>query len=323
MSEVFESESDAQALGGSTLSRGLPIPATDGADWHGLLNLLFERMNRAFAVLTACEVYKDGDLTYAVRSGSYNQDGEANDYAGSTGNALTDDEINYIYLDADAALQTNITGFPDTEHFPLARIAVGDDSALGTSGLYDLCDITDWRDLSMFRTVGQDTEREHQVPLTLCRDTSGNVLDSTGGAGLFAIALGAGIQLDGEDAQSNTKTDILTAELMIPWEYIASETVKVNVRARYAGAGTIGTKTLDLECYEIDEDGAEGADICATGIQALTSSLADYEFTITDAGLAPGDKIKLKVTAVVQETGGADPLNAEITKLSFNCDVAA
>ena len=60
------------------------------------------------------------------------------------------------------------------------------------------------------------------------------------------------------------------------------------------------TKTLDCECYEIAQAGTAGSDICATTIKTITASMAEYTFTITDAGLVAGDLLRVFLQAKLE-----------------------
>lgn len=97
-------------------------------------------------------VYKDGDLTFAVRPGKYFDGDTAVDYAGSTGNALTNNATNYIYLTAAGVLTVNTTGWPApsaTPHLPLATIVTN-------AGGYSIQDgdLIDYRGRGLFTVCG-------------------------------------------------------------------------------------------------------------------------------------------------------------------------
>jgi len=100
-------------------------------------------------------VYKDtgGELQFGVNAGRFPDGLAMRTYAGATGQALTDDATNYIYLTAAAVLTVNITGWPHASHIPLATIDTGSESVAGTSGYYDFVDITDFRGLAVFSPV--------------------------------------------------------------------------------------------------------------------------------------------------------------------------
>ena len=105
--------------------------------------------NRILAMVNKLRVVKDGDATFGVWSGEFCDGVTAQAYAGSSGNSLTADSTNYIYLTASGVLTVNTTGFPtDAAHVPLATIVAD------ASGEFDFSDITDCRGRAMFSVVG-------------------------------------------------------------------------------------------------------------------------------------------------------------------------
>jgi hypothetical protein len=67
-------------------------------------------------------VVADGDLTVSVHYFYYDLGGVKGKYTGSVGNVVTDNAINYVYLDNVAALVINATGWPISSHIRLARV---------------------------------------------------------------------------------------------------------------------------------------------------------------------------------------------------------
>lgn len=122
----------------------------------------FRQRHRVLAILKVINelrVYKDGAMTFGVRPGRFMDGTTVRNYAGATGQALTDDATNYIYLTAGGSLTVNTSGLPDpsaTPHIPLATIAVA-------SGGYAHDDIVDsrgrslWGILSAMTAAGANT----------------------------------------------------------------------------------------------------------------------------------------------------------------------
>jgi hypothetical protein len=137
------------------------------------------------------------------------------------------------------------------------------------------------------------------------RNADGTVLDATGGAGKFktTVTLATSLVLAGEAANTNTKTDDVIFEALLPATYVAGDDVTVTVNAKVAGAGTPGTKTLAVKAYRTATDGSQGANI-GPAAQALTTANADYAFAVAGASLSPGDRLLIELEAVIQETGG-------------------
>jgi hypothetical protein len=66
-------------------------------------------------------IYVDG-LYFNVLAFNYELDGVRTLFAGALNEALTDDAINYVYLDFDGSLNVNTTGYPSTTHVRLGRV---------------------------------------------------------------------------------------------------------------------------------------------------------------------------------------------------------
>jgi hypothetical protein len=132
--------------------------------------------NRVLALANELRVVKDGALTYGVFAGKYMNGTTEVNYAGSTGNALTDDQTNYIYLTAAGTLTKNTTGFPDegtTPHVPLATI-------LTASGVYDHTDITDCRGRAMWSVLAGISAANLQDRIPTITLTGTDDADGTG-----------------------------------------------------------------------------------------------------------------------------------------------
>ena len=186
-----------------------------------------------------------------------------------------------------------------------------------TDGTIDRSDLT------------QETLAKYRIPLMTCRNGNGTVLDATGGAGLFKITAGGTgsgtLVLTGEDATNGTKTDILMFEFAVPPEYVASETIEcdVEVKVDESGAGVAGTETLQIECFELAAAGTVGSDLASDGAQDLTAAGDGFQTvtsTITDAGIAAGDKLIFIVTLIVTETNGT-AVHGEIGDINVQMDI--
>ncbi len=142
MTELYPADADLNALSGQSDPEQdvLYVPIGQSpyhTHFYKMLYRLLDVARRAGDL----RVFKDGDLTFGVRAGAF-QDGDiVREISESTGQALTDEATNSIYLTADGTLTVSTTGLPDpstTPHIPLAEIAV-------TGGTYDHADITDLR----------------------------------------------------------------------------------------------------------------------------------------------------------------------------------
>lgn len=141
------------------------------------------------------------------------------------------------------------------------------------------------------------------IDLFSLKNSDGSALAAAAAAGKFGYTITAGsvFLLIGEVATSNTKTDIAIVDFKLPDSYVKGNNLVVGINcAEVGGAST--AQTMLLNAYRLNEDGTEGADICATAVQNLpTTTPAILNYTITGATLSPGDIVQLKLTAVVTE----------------------
>jgi len=137
---------------------------------------------------------------------------------------------------------------------------------------------------------------------------------------VFPAELNA-LSLRGYDITGDNEQSQLAFEFDLPVEYVSAGDVKLRLHARYAGSGTAGTKTIDAVAYVIGDDGAFASDLVATNAQTLTTSWADYDFTVTATGLTAGKRLMVIVTTSLTESGESNPLHVEIGALSLLLDV--
>lgn len=153
----------------------------------------------------------------------------------------------------------------------------------------------------------EDALQPYGIPVAQIRAADGAALGITETDGDHFLALGTNtIQLQGEEAVSETEESVSYWQFVLPPEYVAAGDVKVRVRCKVDGAGTDNASTVDVEAYE-QADGAVGADLCATAAQAFAakSTWYDKDFTVTASGLVAGDVLNIKLTSSVIESGGA------------------
>jgi len=158
MAEMYPSDTELAALSNTTdpEQEVLFIP-TGESPYHISFYKMQYRLLDVARRAGDLRVYKDGNLTFGVRAGLFMDGATVRSYAGSTGNVLTNNQTNYIYLTADATLTINTTGFPaagTTPHIPLATI-------LTAAGDYDPeDDVTDYRARSLYAPVSALTPAE-------------------------------------------------------------------------------------------------------------------------------------------------------------------
>lgn len=310
MAETFPEDADLNALSEAVGDIGVPPRTTGQAPHYTAVQKLRNWLDRVLKIINACRCYKDsddGDLQFSVYAGPVQIAGAQVDYAGSNQNDLTNNADNYIYLDSAGTLTVNTTGFPSAAE-PHMRLAVITTSA----GEWDvLDDLVDHRDTALFAAPGGGALADYHMSLD---SWAGDFELADGGWGTGTLTM------LGSVAQNTTQTNTQWREFVLPPEYRADEDVKLVVHAEYSGAGTAGTCTVDVEVYEMGDDGTVGADLCATAAQSLTNAFGDKTFTITDTSLAPGDRLRVFVRTSVQETADAGPLQAVIGSTRMQLD---
>jgi len=166
------------------------------------------------------------------------------------------------------------------------------------------------------------------LPWTLWRvhDALNTNLPGTAAADDLALIGGtfgsASPTLQSVDFGGTTTTAYARAQIPVPWEYEDGQTVKLRF---HAGMLTIADDscTLDVECYETDEEAGIGSDICATAAQDINSAtFADFDFTITSSGLSAGDMLDVRIKVTGTDAGDAAAnITAVIGAVQLLCDV--
>jgi len=189
MSETELTAAQATALDGTTDSQ-------TGFKYHspGEANYYTEGQRQRQRLLTLAgalgnrfRVYKDGALTYGIRPGKAEYGDTTLSYAGSAGNALTDDATNYVWLYNSAGTLTigvSTSDFPNpsaTPHLPLATIVTA-------GGGYAYTAITDLRQLGCFALNSAATPANLN---TLVGGSTADALHTHAAAGLSAALRGA------------------------------------------------------------------------------------------------------------------------------------
>ena len=74
------------------------------------------------AVIAPGRIIPTEGLYISILPFNYEEDGVRQQYAGVLSQLMTDDAINYLYLDYDGSLNVNTTGYPTTTHIRLGRV---------------------------------------------------------------------------------------------------------------------------------------------------------------------------------------------------------
>ena len=148
MTEQYPSDAELNGLSGTTDNEQEVLFITTGeAPYYTSFYKTLYRLLKVARRAGDLRVFKDGDLTFGVRAGRYFNGDTAVNYSQVTGQALTNNATNYIYLTASGTLTVNTTGFPTpsvTPHIPLATI-------LTAAGDYDGRDLSEGGDITDYR----------------------------------------------------------------------------------------------------------------------------------------------------------------------------
>ena len=310
MTELYPSDDQLNALSGTNDAEQEVLFVSTGespyyTSFYKMLSRLLDVARRA-GDLRVC---KDGDLTFGVRAGRFSYGGTDVNYTGDTGQALTNNQTNYVYLTTAGALTINTTGFPTTPCVPLATI-------LTAAGVFGLTDVTDCRQRAVVAPVGVAITR-FGVPLTDVLRTGDLSALPTAGDG---TNLGRSAGAHGTDTPSlsttvlnnNSITEKARFLLALPPEYVDGE--DVTLRLSVYGPDVNVSATLDVEVYESDrEAGVSGGDLYAgAAVDIDNHPWGDEDFTITGTNLVGGDVLDIELTVVADDTGGAAGISAGI-----------
>jgi hypothetical protein len=111
------------------------------------------------------------------------------------------------------------------------------------------------------------------------------------------------------------------AELRLPMEYVAGNTVKIRLHAGMLTTVASDTGEVDLTVYKSDEDETSTGDLCATTVKDMNSIVfTDLDFTVTATTLSPGDVLDVLINVSVNDTS-ANVVEACIGSVQLLCDV--
>ena len=174
-----------------------------------------------------------------------------------------------------------------------------------------------------------DTVGSYKIPLTTAKvhDAMATDLPATAAADDMGLITGTpgtdAPTLQGVDFGGTTSDEKCAFELVLPDNYVAGATFTLRLRAAMITTVSDGTATVDVEAWEAGEDGAVGADICATAAQSINSlTPANVDFTITPTGLVAGDKVIARLSFAASDTGNAGVMIPEVSDVVLMLDTA-
>uniref|UniRef100_A0A6M3ILE7 Uncharacterized protein n=1 Tax=viral metagenome TaxID=1070528 RepID=A0A6M3ILE7_9ZZZZ len=205
-----------------------------------------------------------------------------------------------------------------TTHFPGSIVVAGDINMTGalspTKTRTQLLAITE---LAAFT-----------VPWTLWRVWDAMQTNLPGTAATDDLALVGGTwasgspSLQGLDFKASSTIAYARAQIPLPWCYADGQTVLLQFHAGMLTTIADDAATLDVVCYETDEEAGISADLCATAEQSINSlTLADKNFTITPTALVAGDLLDVRIKVSGNDVANATATIPIIGAVQLLCDV--
>lgn len=168
----------------------------------------------------------------------------------------------------------------------------------------------------------EDALQIYGIPLYTIRAADMGDMGLSETAGDHYLELSANvITLVGESSLNETEASVSYFQFVIPPEYVAAGDVKIRIKHKVTGTGTLGTCTVDVEAYEQDGNGAVGSDICSTAAATTSGTWATTDFVLTATNLVAGDILNVKITSSIQETGNSNPLEATLDGIAVLLDI--
>jgi hypothetical protein len=126
----------------------------------------------------------------------------------------------------------------------------------------------------------------------------------------------------GDLKAAGATTRYARAQVELPWDYEAGQSVTLRFHAGMVTTISDGTATLDVEAYESDEEVGISADLCATAAQSINSlTFADIDFTITPTTLAAGDMLDVRIAIAINDTATGTAVIGCVGAAKLLCDV--
>ena len=141
------------------------------------------------------------------------------------------------------------------------------------------------------------------------------VVATTPGSSLLGLSATVGSVLLGNAASGNVKTDKAQFIFTLPAWYVSGGTITVRIRGKIATTLSTASSKVDVDSFKINADGAVGSDLCTTAAQQVTTSYADYDFTITPTSRVAGETVVLVVATIADDTGGTVNTAMSISKV--------
>lgn len=176
--------------------------------------------------------------------------------------------------------------------------------------------------------LSQDDLKPYPVPFVDFRvwDALQTSLPGTAAAddlGLYGGTFGTGQPLiRTEDVKTLSKSEYARAQIRLPAEYVAAETVTLRISAGMVTTIAGTSCVVDVEAYRIGKDNTLGSDLCATAAVTMNSlTFGNKDFTITAGSLSPGDVLDVRITITVVDAATGTAVIGAIGAVDLLCDV--
>lgn len=167
--------------------------------------------------------------------------------------------------------------------------------------------------------LDQDNLEPHGIPLESWQTSSLQQLPATPSTPDLGIVAGthgsATPSIQTEDLKAaGATTSKMRRTFVVPYNYVAGETIQFVVHAGMLTTVADVAATLDVEAFLSDtEAGVDGSDLCSTAAQDINSlTLADFTFTLDGTSLQAGDQIDIEVTVTVNDSATGTAVKAII-----------
>lgn len=138
-------------------------------------------------------------------------------------------------------------------------------------------------------------------------------VDAAPGSSLLGLAAAGGSPLLGNQANGNVKSDYAMVSISLPAWYVSGASIKVRLRAKQATTLSNASSKVDVDFCKVAADSL-GSDICTTAAQQVTTSYANYDFTITPTSRVAGDVLLIRVALLNDDTAGTTNTAMSITE---------
>ena len=179
-------------------------------------------------------------------------------------------------------------------------------------------------------SLTQDDFTIHQLPLERFRvwDAVATALPGTSATddlGLITGTFGTAPSYVGTgDVKNTTITRYARVGYCLPPEYVAGQSVRVNLHAGMITTVSSGVATVDVEAYKLAQDGTTGvgSDLCTTAATTIKSlTFSDKTFDITATALSPWDCLDIRITVNIVDSATATAVIGAILTAEMHLDI--